>query len=172
VVDPVMVAKSGSRLLNKDAAQTLRRRLLPLAEVLTPNLPEAEVLLGHPVSTREERRRAAVELVRLGCRSVVVKGGHAEDALDLYFDGARLVELPGRWVDTPNTHGSGCCFSAAIAAGLARGLETEAAVRSAKDFIQSAIENALELGGGHGPVNPLFASRAALRADRGAPPPH
>ena len=157
VVDPVMVAKGGARLLREEAVDTVRRRLLPLAEVLTPNLPEAEVLLGHPVATMEERRRASAELVELGCRAVVLKGGHSGDALDLYYDGARMVEMAGRWVDTSNTHGSGCCFSAAIAAGLARGLGAEDAVSAAKEFIQSAVEHALELGRGHGPVNPLFA---------------
>lgn len=157
VVDPVMVAKGGARLLRDDAIDSLRRRLLPLAAVITPNLPEAEVLLGRPVQTLAERRDAARDLVALGARVAVVKGGHAEgDATDVYWDGTDMVELTGSRVMTLNTHGSGCVFSAAITAGLARGLEPLTAVRAAKAFISSAIERALEIGHGHGPVNPMF----------------
>jgi hydroxymethylpyrimidine/phosphomethylpyrimidine kinase len=157
VVDPVMVAKGGHKLLQDEAVDALRSRLLPLAAVLTPNLPEAEVLLGRPIRSREERERAARDLVAMGCRAVVVKGGHAEGAAeDAYFDGSRLVWLSAERVETPNTHGSGCTFSAAIAAGLARGLDVEASVREAKTFITEAIRHALELGSGHGPVNPLW----------------
>jgi hydroxymethylpyrimidine/phosphomethylpyrimidine kinase len=157
VVDPVMVAKGGSRLLREDAVAALRNRLLPLAAVLTPNLPEAEVLLGRPVATLEERRQAARDLVSLGARAVVVKGGHAEgDAVDIFWDGTELAELAGPRIATGNTHGSGCVFSAAIAAGLANGLEPLAAARAAKEFITGAIEFSLELGHGHGPVNPMY----------------
>ena len=157
VVDPVMVAKGGARLLRDDAVATLRKRLLPLALVLTPNLPEAEVLLGHPIEGLEARREAARQLVALGPRAVVLKGGHAPgDAVDVYWDGAELVELSAKRVDTPNTHGSGCAFSAAIAARLAAGRTPLEAVRDAKRFITSAIEFSLEIGHGHGPVNPMF----------------
>jgi hydroxymethylpyrimidine/phosphomethylpyrimidine kinase len=158
VVDPVMVAKSGARLLREDAIDALRRQLVPLAAVLTPNIPEAEVLLGRSIASLDERRAAALDLVAMGARAVVVKGGHAEgDAVDIYWDGSELVELSAVRVDTANTHGSGCAFSAAIAAGLARGLEPLAAVQAAKRFITDAIEFALELGHGHGPVNPVFS---------------
>jgi len=157
VVDPVMVAKGGARLLRDDAIDALRVRLLPLAAVLTPNLPEAEVLLGHPIASLDERRAAARELLALGPRAVVVKGGHAEgDAVDIYWDGSELVELTAQRIDTPNTHGSGCAFSAAITARLAAGREPLEAVRDAKQFITNAIEFGLELGHGHGPVNPMF----------------
>ena len=157
VVDPVMVAKGGARLLRDDAVDALRSLLLPLAVVLTPNLPEAEVLLGHRITTVDERRSAARELLALGPRAVVVKGGHAEgEATDIFWDGSQMVELTANRIATPNTHGSGCTFSAAIAAGLARGLEPVAAVREAKRFITSAIEFSLEIGHGHGPVNPMF----------------
>jgi hydroxymethylpyrimidine kinase/phosphomethylpyrimidine kinase len=157
VVDPVMVAKGGARLLRDDAIDSLRRRLLPLAAVITPNLPEAEVILGRPVKTLAERRGAARDLVALGVRAAVVKGGHAEgDVTDVYWDGTNMVELTGTRIATANTHGSGCVFSAAIAAGLAKGLEPLAAVRAAKEFIGGAIEHALEIGHGHGPVNPMF----------------
>jgi hydroxymethylpyrimidine/phosphomethylpyrimidine kinase len=157
VVDPVMVAKGGAKLLRDDAVDALRTRLLPLAAVLTPNLPEAEVLLGRPIATREERERAACELVALGCRAAVVKGGHAEtDADDVVYEGGRLTWLPGERIATANTHGSGCVFSAAIAAGLARGLPVGDALAAAKTFVTGAIRNSLEIGHGHGPVNPMW----------------
>jgi hydroxymethylpyrimidine/phosphomethylpyrimidine kinase len=159
VVDPVMVAKGGARLLHHDAIAALYTYLLPLAEVVTPNMPEAEVLLGRSLPTLEDRRQAARDLVALGPRAAVVKGGHSDtDATDVYWDGIEMVELPGRRFDTKNTHGSGCAFSAAIAAGLAKGQGPLAAVRAAKVFISGAIENSLELGRGHGPVNPQFGS--------------
>ena len=157
VVDPVMVAKGGARLLRDDAVDALRRLIVPLATVITPNLPEAEVLLGRAIASLDERRQAARELVAMGARIAVVKGGHAEgDVTDVYFDGDRMVELPGERVATPNTHGSGCVFSAAIAAGLARDEDPLDAVTAAKRFISKAIEASLELGRGHGPVNPAF----------------
>jgi hydroxymethylpyrimidine/phosphomethylpyrimidine kinase len=158
VVDPVMVAKGGAKLLRDDAVDALRLRLLPLAAVVTPNLPEAEVLLGRRLRTLDERRQAARDLVALGARAAVVKGGHADGAMstDLYFDGVQLVELRAARISTTNTHGSGCVFSAAIAAGLARGSDPLAAVREAKLFITEAIKHSLELGRGHGPVNPMF----------------
>jgi hydroxymethylpyrimidine kinase/phosphomethylpyrimidine kinase len=158
VVDPVMVAKGGARLLRDDAVDALRSRLLPLAAVVTPNLPEAEVLLGRPIRTLDERRQAARDLVALGARAAVVKGGHAEGllAIDHYFDGNELVELQSPRIATANTHGSGCVFSAAIAAELARGSDSLAAVHRAKEFITGAIERSLEVGRGHGPVNPMF----------------
>ena len=156
VVDPVMVAKGGAKLLRDDAVDSLRERLIPLAAVVTPNLPEAQVLLQREIRTLEERGRAARDLVAMGARAAVVKGGHAEDVTDVFFDGSQLVELPARRVDTPNTHGSGCVFSAAITAWLARGADPLTAVREAKDFITAAIANSLELGHGHGPVNPMF----------------
>jgi hydroxymethylpyrimidine/phosphomethylpyrimidine kinase len=157
VVDPVMVAKGGAKLLRDDAIDALRAHLLPLAAVITPNLPEAEVILGRRIKTIAERRDAARDLVALGPRAAVVKGGHAgDDATDVYWDGTVMVELPAVRVHTENTHGSGCVFSAAIAAGLAWGLEPLAAVRQAKEFISGAIELSLEIGHGHGPVNPMY----------------
>ena len=157
VVDPVMVAKGGAKLLRDDAIAALRARLLPLAAIITPNLPEAEVILGRRIRTVDDRREAARDLVALGPRAAVVKGGHAgDDVTDVYWDGSAIVELPGVRVATLNTHGSGCVFSAAIAAGLAKGLEPLDAVRQAKEFISAAIQQSLEIGHGHGPVNPMF----------------
>lgn len=160
VVDPVMVAKGGAKLLRDEAVVALRGRLVPLAAVLTPNLPEASVLLGRPIATLDERREAARDLVAMGARAAVVKGGHADgDVIDVFFDGTRLVELEGTRIATPNTHGSGCAFSAAITAFLARGADPLDAVREAKAFITGAIAGALEIGHGHGPVNPVFGLR-------------
>jgi hydroxymethylpyrimidine/phosphomethylpyrimidine kinase len=158
VVDPVMVAKGGARLLHSNAIASLYRYLLPLAAVVTPNIPEAEVLLGRALPTLDDRRQAARDLVALGLRAAVVKGGHSDEAqaIDVYWDGSELVELAGRRINTKNTHGSGCVFSAAIAAGLAKGQQPLEAVRAAKAFIERAIEHSLELGQGHGPVNPTY----------------
>jgi hydroxymethylpyrimidine/phosphomethylpyrimidine kinase len=158
VVDPVMVAKGGARLLRDDAVEALRARLLPLAAIITPNLPEAEVLLDRGIATRDERERAAADLVALGCRAAIVKGGHAQgDADDVLFDGREVTWLAGHRIATGNTHGSGCTFSAAIAAGLAWHRDLPRAVRDAKVFITGAILRALEVGHGHGPVNPMWA---------------
>jgi hydroxymethylpyrimidine/phosphomethylpyrimidine kinase len=160
VVDPVMVAKGGAKLLHDDAVSAMRELLVPLATVITPNLPEAEVLLRRRIEGLDERRAAARDLVGLGASIAIVKGGHAEgDATDVFFDGSQMIELEAERIITKNTHGSGCVFSAAIAAGLARGLLPIDAVREAKAFITNAIANSLELGHGHGPVNPVFALR-------------
>lgn len=169
VVDPVMVAKSGDRLLREDAVQALIRDLLPLAAVLTPNLPEAEVLVGRPLRSDEDVRQAAREIVDLGARAVVMKGGHrAGDPVDLLFDGERFLELPARRIETTCTHGTGCTFSAAIAARLALGDRLAEAVASAKAYLTEALRRATPLGSGHGPVAhdwPL--SRQALAAATG-----
>ena len=161
VVDPVMVAKGGAKLLRDDAIEALRDRLIPLAAVVTPNLPEAEVLLGRHIASLDERKQAARELVAMGASAAVVKGGHAEDATDVFFDGSRMVELSAERIDTVNTHGSGCVFSAAIAAWQARGADPLRAASEARTFITQAIANSLEIGHGHGPVNPMFALRKA-----------
>jgi len=153
VVDPVMVAKSGDRLLRADAVQALVRDLLPLALVLTPNLPEAEVLVGRPLVTDDEIRQAARDILALGPRAVVMKGGHrAGDATDLLFDGSTFHAFAAERIDTPNTHGTGCTFSAAIAAGLADGLDVVDAVGAAKRYVTEAIRRSQPLGHGHGPV--------------------
>ncbi|WP_438433062.1 bifunctional hydroxymethylpyrimidine kinase/phosphomethylpyrimidine kinase [Gorillibacterium sp. sgz500922] len=156
VVDPVMIAKGGSALLLEEAVDTLRRRLLPLAEVVTPNLPEAEALTGRTIRSLPDREAAARQLADLGVRCVVIKGGHdeaQEAAVDLVFDGQRFTYLESPRVFTPHTHGTGCTFSAAVAAGLAQNLPLLDAVRLAKAFIQAAIEDSLGFGGGHGPTN-------------------
>ena len=141
VVDPVMVAKSGDRLLDRDAETAYRERLLPLATVVTPNLPEAEALLGRPVRTLPEMREAARALHALGPRAVVVKGGHLEgDAVDVFWDGERMEDLPAPRIATPNTHGTGCTYSAAITAGLACGLSLLHAIDRAKKFVTKSVD--------------------------------
>ncbi len=165
VVDPVMVAKSGDTLLGREAIATLIEAVLPLATVLTPNLPEAGVLLGaRPADTTKEMQRAAERLRRLlrddGQRFVLLKGGHlAGDPTDLLFDGDRMIELTAPRVATRNTHGTGCTLSAAIAALLAHGTEAVAAVRQAKQYLTEALRQAdrLEVGSGHGPVHHFHA---------------
>ena len=159
VLDPVMVAQSGDKLLQDDAVAALKAQLAPLADVLTPNIPEAEVLLSRKISTYDEMAAAAPELARLGCRNVLVKGGHlaGEASDDCLYLGAeqRLVRLPGARVETRNNHGTGCTLSSAIAAGLARGDGVETAVRHAKEYVAGAIRAgaAYRLGRGHGPVH-------------------
>jgi hydroxymethylpyrimidine/phosphomethylpyrimidine kinase len=155
VVDPVMVAKSGDRLLDADA-ESAYRRLIPLATVLTPNLPETEALLGRAVRTLGDMREAARALHALGPRAVVVKGGHLEgDAVDVFFDGDRLEDLPAARIATANTHGTGCTYSAAIAARLALGDPLIDAVRGAKAYLTEAIRRSYSVGHGHGPVDHL-----------------
>ncbi len=153
VVDPVMVAKSGDPLLEREAVSTLRTVLLPLAEVVTPNLFEAEVLTDQRIETLDDMRSAARAIHALGPRHVVVKGGHRTgEPVDVYFDGERFAELRAERIQTPHTHGTGCTFSAAIAAFIARGLPVYDAVASAKNYITGAIRHAPGIGKGHGPV--------------------
>ena len=159
VVDPVMVAKSGDSLLRQDALLALKERLIPLAAVVTPNIPEAETLTGTSIIGDEGMREAARRLLGMGARAVVVKGGHREGpATDLYYDGISFREFSAPRVDTPNTHGTGCTFASAVAAGLAQGLETEAALEQAKEFVTEAIRASFPIGGGHGPLNHFWAA--------------
>jgi hydroxymethylpyrimidine/phosphomethylpyrimidine kinase len=156
VVDPVMVAKSGDRLLDSAAEAAYRERLIPLAEVVTPNLAEAESLLARPVRTLEAMKQAARDLHALGPRSVLVKGGHLEgEPVDVFFDGQRMEELRAPRIQTRNTHGTGCTLSAAIAARLALGHELLEAVRGAKAYLTEALRGAYTLGRGAGPVDHL-----------------
>ena len=160
VVDPVMVAKSGDRLLQASAVRALKTKLLPLALVVTPNIPEAEVLSGRGIASAEDMRAAAAEIAALGARNVVVKGGHREGApVDLLYDGEIYLELPGERIATPNTHGTGCTFSAAIAAYLASGLAVPQAVAAAKTFVTEALRASYAVGEGHSPVNHFYAVR-------------
>ena len=157
VVDPVMVATSGSRLISEDAIGALKSRLLPLALVLTPNVPEAEVLSDMEIHSAEDMERAA-ELIsgNYGC-SVLIKGGHnLNDANDLLIHDGRKVWFNGRRINNPNTHGTGCTLSSAIASNLAKGYDLETSVERAKDYISGALAAMLDLGKGSGPMNHAF----------------
>ena len=157
VVDPVMVAKSGDSLLRDDAVEALVTRLIPLASVVTPNIPEAEALTGLTISSEEQVRRAARTIVEMGAQCVVVKGGHREGpAADLFYDGSRFQEFSAPRIDTPNTHGTGCTFASAIAAGLAKGMSVIDAVALAKDYVTQAILHSFPVGHGHGPLNHFY----------------
>jgi hydroxymethylpyrimidine/phosphomethylpyrimidine kinase len=154
-----MVAKSGDSLLAAKAVEDLKSHLLPLADLVTPNLPEASVLLGREVSRRDQMADACRDLARLGCRAVYLKGGHLAEgsSLDLLFDAktGKIIELEGERILTPNSHGTGCTLSSAIAAHLARGLPMTEAVREAKEYLGRALQAGadLTLGRGHGPVH-------------------
>lgn len=159
VVDPVMVAKGGHKLLEDDAVAALIQELLPLALVVTPNIPEAEVLTNRRITSWDDMRGAAAQIVEMGARSVVVKGGHYDDpraATDLYYDGQRYREYASIRVDSSSTHGTGCTFAAAIAAGLAKGMGTEDAIALAKSYVSLAIQHAYPVGKGHGPVHHFY----------------
>jgi hydroxymethylpyrimidine/phosphomethylpyrimidine kinase len=153
VLDPVMVAKGGDRLLTDDAVGALRDVLLPLATVVTPNLPEAEVLTGLRASTPEEMLVIAKRLVEMGARSALVKGGHLDgDAVDVWTDGREQLRLSSPRIETRHTHGTGCTLSSAIAANLALGRALPDAIRAAKAYVSGAITHAPGLGAGHGPL--------------------
>ncbi len=162
VLDPVMVATSGDKLLQDEAIEALKKYLIPLADIITPNLPEAEVLLGRKIRTIEMLEQAAVDLADLGCSNILIKGGHreGEESDDLLYLGAdkKSVLLHGFRINTNNTHGTGCTLSAAIAAYLAHGKSVEEAVRQAKEYITGAIIKGADYvtGKGHGPVHHFY----------------
>jgi len=162
VLDPVMVATSGGRLLAADAVEVLRKLLIPRALVVTPNLPEAAALTGATAARNErEMEIQARELLALGARNVLIKGGHGggDDSIDLLIGQGEVVRLSAKRIATNNTHGSGCTLSSAIAAGLAKGLDLKAAARDAKTYVTAAIAGAdnLKIGRGHGPLNHFHA---------------
>jgi len=158
VVDPVMVAKGGDKLLRDEAVDAIKRHLLPLTLVLTPNLPEAETLLGRALTTWDDTREAAREIASWGARNVVIKGGHREgkSATDLLFDGKDFREYSVGRVDTTSTHGTGCTFASAIAATLAKGDSVQNAVAAAKAYVTKALQAAYPIGHGHGPVHHFY----------------
>ena len=170
VVDPVMVAKGGMPLIREEAKKTLILELIPLAFVLTPNIPEAEVLSGIRIETLDDMKAAARIIRKMGARHVVVKGGHLSgDAVDLLYNGKDFQEFRSLRIATEDTHGTGCTYSAAIAAELAFGKDVAEAVTEAKRYITVAMQYAWRLGGGHGPTNhlaPLFAFGNGTTAKR------
>lgn len=164
VMDPVMVAKGGARLLTEDAVETLRNRLLPLARIATPNIPEAEVITGMPVRGDADGREAAARILGLGASAVLLKGGHLEGntVTDLLVTaaGSRVFEHPR--IDTTSTHGTGCTLASAIATGIAQGRDLEAAVGRAIEYVEEAIRRAPGYGSGHGPLDHAHTVRVDL----------
>lgn len=157
VVDPVMVATSGSSLLESDAVITMKKELLPLADLVTPNIPEAEVLSGMSIKDKADMEKAAEKIALENSCAVLLKGGHSiSDADDLLYAGGKKSWFRGRRIDNPNTHGTGCTLSSAIASNLAKGYSMEESVRRSKDYISDALAAMLNLGAGSGPLNHLF----------------
>src|SRR5262245_18062968 len=164
VVDPVMIAKSGDRLLDEDGVLAIRAELLPLARVVTPNLPEAEALSGRRVQSLADARDAARTIHKLGARAVIIKGGHRESSeiVDLLLDGDEIYELRTPRIRTRNTHGTGCTFASAVAAHLALGRTLPEAAERAQKYVAGAIAHALPIGHGHGPLNHFWQPPAIL----------
>ncbi|MET1031994.1 bifunctional hydroxymethylpyrimidine kinase/phosphomethylpyrimidine kinase [Domibacillus tundrae] len=155
IVDPVMIAKGGASLLQEEATEALKKVLLPCALVVTPNIPEAEVIAGMKITSEADKKEAAKIIASLGVKNVLIKGGHDEGAktIDLLYDGESFHTFIGKRIDTKDTHGTGCTFSAAMTAAIAKGASVRAAAETAKQFIQAAIEDGLHIGEGHGPTN-------------------
>ena len=152
-----MISKSGFDLMQPEAKEALITRLIPLAYVITPNLPEAEVITGLKINDLASMEQAAREIYKMGAKNVLIKGGHLEDdATDLLFDGENIVTLHSDRINTKNTHGTGCTMSSCIAANLAKGKTVEEAVRIAKDYITTAIAHSLDIGKGVGPTNHFY----------------
>jgi hydroxymethylpyrimidine/phosphomethylpyrimidine kinase len=156
VVDPVMIAKSGDHLLSPDAIISVIGRLIPMARVVTPNIHEAQVMLNMEIKNLHDMKQAAERIKDMGCGWVVIKGGHMEDShesVDIAYNGDQFFTLTGPRIETKNSHGTGCTFSSAIAAGLAKGYDMVHALQTAKKFISAAISEGISLGEGHGPTN-------------------
>ena len=170
VVDPVMVATSGARLMEAEAISTLTRELLPMAALLTPNIPEAEVLSGQAIRSQADMQAAAEKISRAyGC-AVLCKGGHSlSDANDLLYIDGHCQWFRGRRIDNPNTHGTGCTLSSAIAANLSKGFPLDQAVSRAKAYLSGALEAMLDLGQGSGPMNHAFALTGLFAQEAGEP---
>ena len=157
VVDPVMVAKGGDRLLREDAVEALKTVLIPLARVVTPNIPEAEALTGKKIENIDDAQNAATEIVAMGAGAAVVKGGHLSGpATDILFDGTESRAFTSNRISTTSLHGTGCTFASATAASLAKGLSIRDAVDQAKKYVTAAIRNAYPMGRGHGPLDHFF----------------
>jgi len=157
VVDPVMISKSGDQLLQRNAVNAVKRHLIPMSRIVTPNIPEAEVLSGRTIVTEDDLREAARAIHALGTEWVLIKGGHrAATATDVLFDGVEFIEMPSERIQSLNVHGTGCTLSAAITANLALGIEIVPAVEAAKAYLTGAIRAGYAIGGGHSPVNHFY----------------
>ncbi|MFZ1985016.1 MAG: bifunctional hydroxymethylpyrimidine kinase/phosphomethylpyrimidine kinase [Desulfatitalea sp.] len=172
VLDPVMVSKSGYALLKPEARQALMDRLFPLAQVVTPNIPEAELLIGATIADLAQMRSAAQRIAQMGVPNVVIKGGHlgGDLAVDVLYDGSAFCELSGERIATRNTHGTGCTFSSAIAAWLARGCSLPEAVQRAKRYVTGAIAHGLTIGKGNGPTHHFYDLYARAGMTTGCDP--
>jgi hydroxymethylpyrimidine/phosphomethylpyrimidine kinase len=161
IVDPVMIAKGGDRLLDQDAVHALRATLLRWARVVTPNVPEAEVLAGITVRSHDDMRNAAERILKLGPKAVIVKGGHlgGEESIDLLLHGGGEVRLTAPRLDVRHTHGTGCTFASAIAARLAWGHSLDEAARGAKEYVTGAIRHGIDVGGGHQPLGHFWQTQ-------------
>lgn len=154
VLDPVMISKAGHHLLEEDAISALKEKMIPLATMITPNIPEAEVLIGKKIVTEEEMKAACLDIHALGAKTVLLKGGHLDgDPNDLFYDGESFHWFPEKRIETKNTHGTGCTLGSAITANLAKGHTLVEAVQLAKTYITKAIAHSLDIGKGHGPVH-------------------
>ncbi|MDE6150110.1 MAG: bifunctional hydroxymethylpyrimidine kinase/phosphomethylpyrimidine kinase [Ruminococcus sp.] len=157
VVDPVMIATSGLRLINEDAIATLKSDLLPIANIITPNIPEAQVLSGISIQTENDMIEAATIISATYNCAVLCKGGHSvNDANDLLYENGKYKWFEGKRIDNPNTHGTGCTLSSAIASNLAKGFDMQSSVQRAKDYVSGALSDMLDLGKGSGPLNHAF----------------
>lgn len=165
VMDPVMVATSGDPLIENEARVFLREELLPLATLVTPNIPEAEFLLDRKITTVDDSKQAAEEIVeKFGVKAALVKGGHLEgEAIDYLYDGSNFYTFTAKRIDTKNTHGTGCTYSAAITAYLSQGLSLYESVEKAKKFVTKAIEHSFQLGAGNGPTNHWAPRESEIR---------
>lgn len=157
VIDPVMYAKNGCPLMDPNAVDTLIKVIIPYADVLTPNIPEAEKIAGIKISNISDMEKAAKKIFEMGCKNIIVKGGHATgNALDVLFDGTQFYHFESHRINTKNTHGTGCTFSSAIASNLALGMNIPKAVEQAKKYVTVAIEHSLAIGKGHGPTHHFY----------------
>jgi hydroxymethylpyrimidine kinase/phosphomethylpyrimidine kinase len=161
IVDPVMIAKGGRSLMQDKAREALVKKLLPLAFVVTPNIPEAEGLTRAKIKSVDEMKKAAALIHNLGAKNVLIKGGHLpgtkqSGAVDILYDGDKYYEFSAPWIDSYDTHGTGCTYASALAAEIAHRKNIIAAVEKAKKLVTDAIKNSLKIGAGHGPVNALF----------------
>ena len=157
VIDPVMYAKNGAPLMATTAIDCLIKTIIPIATILTPNIPEAQKISGHMINKVSEMKEAAKIIYDLGGAGILIKGGHlATEATDLFYDGRNFFEFEAARINTKNTHGTGCTYSSAIAANLANGLSTIESIAKAKDYITGAIASSLNIGKGHGPLNHLY----------------
>ena len=157
ILDPVMISKSGFDLLRKESKEILIKELMPIADIVTPNIHEAQAITGLKIENTKDMEKAAIEIYKMGPKNVLIKGGHLEeDAIDVLFDGEKIELFKGRRINTKNTHGTGCTLSSAIAANIALGYGVKESVRKAKEYINIAIEHSLEIGKGVGPTNHFY----------------